>query len=464
LFKPLNYGIVPIQKAIVGLNQPYAKTLDDLATATTAEVKPSHPDSAQLRSRAMRKVSLRLLPGLVVAFIFNYIDRTSVGFASLTMNQDLGFTATQFGQGAGVLFIGYCFFELPSNLALYRFGARRWLARIMITWGMASAATAFITGPMSFYFMRFLLGVAEAGFFPGVTFYLATWFPAQYRARALAWFTLGVPVSSVIGGPMSGMLLQLNGLWGLKGWQWMFLAQGLPACILGALLFLCLCDHPKEASWLTSDERSELLAMLDEEKRDRPKKTLYAALKDPRVLLLAAIQFGFVMGSYGIGIWLPQIIKLHGFGNVKIGFISAAPYVLAAAGILIWAKAVDRSGKKILNLLLACLLSAGGLFVSGYLKSFAGAMVGITVAIVAVSAARAIFWTIPTNFLTGVGAAGGFAFINSLGTLGGFAGPYMVGSLKDYSGTFYSGIFGLAGALLIATVLSSFLWLFVREK
>src|ERR1700676_792454 len=217
----------------------------DLAAATPAEVNlSSRRDSVELRKRAIRKISLRLLPVLVAAFIFNYIDRTSVGFASLTMNQDLGFTATQFGRGAGILFVGYCFFEVPSNLALYRFGARRWLARIMITWGLAASATAFVTGPISFYFMRFLLGVAEAGFFPGVAFYLATWFPAQYRARVLAWFTLAVPASSVIGGPMSGMLLQLNGVWGLKGWQWMFLVEGLPACLLGALLFVCLSDHP----------------------------------------------------------------------------------------------------------------------------------------------------------------------------------------------------------------------------
>ncbi|HZV60635.1 MAG TPA: MFS transporter, partial [Candidatus Eremiobacteraceae bacterium] len=384
----------------------------DLAAATPAEVKlSSREDSIELRRRVIRKISLRLLPLLVVAYIFNYIDRTSVGFAALTMNQDLGFSATQFGRGAGILFVGYCFFEVPSNLALYRFGARRWLARIMVTWGLAASATAFITGPMSFYFMRFLLGVAEAGFFPGVAFYLSTWFPAQYRARALAWFILAIPVSSVLGGPMSGMLLQLNGLWGLKGWQWMFLVQGLPACLLGVLLYMWLSDRPKEATWLTSEERSELLAMLDEEKRDRPKKSLYAALKDPRVVLLAAIQFGFVMGSYGIGIWLPQIIKLHGFGNLKISFISAVPYVLASVGILIWAKVVDHTGKKILNLLLACLLSAAGLFVSGYFRSFTGAMIGITVAIVAVSAARSIFWTIPTSFLTGAGAAGGFAFI-----------------------------------------------------
>jgi ACS family tartrate transporter-like MFS transporter len=263
---------------------------------------------------------------------------------------------------------------------------------------------------------------------------------------------------------MSGMLLQLNGLWGLKGWQWMFLVQGLPACLLGVLLYMWLSDRPKEATWLTSEERSELLAMLDEEKRDRPKKSLYAALKDPRVLLLAAIQFGFVMGSYGIGIWLPQIIKLHGFGNLKISFISAVPYVLASVGILIWAKVVDHTGKKILNLLLACLLSAAGLFVSGYFRSFTGAMIGITVAIVAVSAARSIFWTIPTSFLTGAGAAGGFAFINSLGTVGGFAGPYMVGWLKDYSGSFYSGIFGLSAVLFVSTVLCSFLWLLVKKE
>ena len=273
---------------------------------------PAQTDLVRLQQSALRKNAWRMLPILTLAFVFNYIDRTSVGFAGLTMNKDLGLTATAFGWGAGILFIGYCVFEIPSNLALHRFGARRWLARIMVTWGVASAATAFVVGPYSFYAARFLLGVAEAGFFPGAAYLLAAWFPAQYRTRALAILSVAVPLSSVIGGPFSVLLLQMNGLLGLKGWQWMFLVQGLPACMIGVLALVMLRDHPRDAHWLSPAERDALIAMLSAERRDRPAGSLRAAITDPRVLMLAAIQFGFVVCSYGVGIWLPLILQGQG--------------------------------------------------------------------------------------------------------------------------------------------------------
>lgn len=417
-----------------------------------------------LRDSAIRKNAWRLLPLLTLAFIFNYIDRTSVGFAALTMNQDLGLTAAQFGWGAGILFAGYCLCEVPSNLAMYRFGARRWLARIMVTWGIAAAATAFVQGPTSFYILRLLLGVAEAGFFPGVTFLLAAWFPAQYRVRVLAWFMLGVPLSSIIAGPMSGWLLEFHGLLGLRSWQWMFIVQGLPAVFIGIVVLFMLRDHPKDADWLTGEEREELLKMLEEEPRDKPKKALFGALKDGRVLLLAAIQFGFVLGSYGIGIWLPMILKQRGLSSMDIGFLSTVPYIAAVVGMVLWARVVDRTGKKILNLLLACLLGAIGLALSTQATGLAFELFGISIAVLAVSSARAIFWTIPTRFLTGVAAAGGLAFINSIGTLGGFVGPYMMGVMRDMTGSYSSGIWAMSAILVAAAALTSMLWRLVKKE
>jgi MFS family permease len=424
----------------------------------------STSDKEALRRSAIHKNAWRLLPLLVLAFVFNYIDRTSVGFAAITMNKALGLTATEFGWGAGILFAGYCFFELPSNLALYRFGARRWLARIMISWGLAASATALVQGPMSFYVFRFLLGVAEAGFFPGVTYLLACWFPAAYRARVLALFMLGVPLSSVIGGPMSAYLLQLNGALGLAGWQWMFLVQGAPAVLIGILVLVYLRDYPQDAHWLTGDERRELIAMLEEEPRHKPRKAVWSALTDGRVLLLAAIQFGFVLGSYGIGIWLPLILKGRGFSTVQVGFLSTIPYLASVVGMMLWAQLVDRSGRKIANLMAACLLGALGLFGSTLTGTFAVEMVGISVAVVAISSARAIFWTIPTRFLTGAAAAGGLAFINSIGTMGGFAGPYMVGVLKQATGSFNYGLWAMAAILVVSALLTSSLWLLVEKE
>src|ERR1700675_2672141 len=236
---------------------------------------------------ATRKAALRFVPLLTIAYLFNYLDRTSLGFAALTMNKQLGLSASQFGLAAGILFLGYCLFEVPSNLLLYRFGARRWLARIMISWGLASAATAFVVGPNSFYGLRLLLGIAEAGFFPGVTFFLAAWFPAQYRTRMLAWFLVGIPASSLVGGPVCGMLLQMEGIWGLAGWQWLFIIVSLPCIPLGFLTLYLLADNPESASWLTQDVRDVLREVLSSEVRERPHSSLLAALKDTRVLILA---------------------------------------------------------------------------------------------------------------------------------------------------------------------------------
>jgi ACS family tartrate transporter-like MFS transporter len=414
--------------------------------------------------RAFIKAAWRILPLVTIGYLLNYMDRNNVGFAALTMNREAGLTATQFGFGAGILFLGYSTCEIPSNIALYHFGARRWLARIMITWGLVSAATAFVVGPRSWYTLRLLLGIAEAGYFPGVTFYLATWFPAEYRARMLAWFLVAVPASAVVGGPVSGMLLQMDGVAGLRGWQWLFVIEGLPVVLLGVATLWLLPDRPEDATFLTAEERQLVRAALEAEAREREKRHLMTALKDPRVLLLAASQFGFIAGSYAIGIWLPQIMKDAQLSNVRIGFVTGACYLVASVAMIGWAEWVAHTGKKITHLALACLASAIGLFLAVVFTNFWVSLAWITLALIGTTAARAILWTIPTRFLTGLAAAGGLAFINSVATVGGFVGPYAMGWLRDATGSFAAGLMAMAGLLLLSTLMSWSLKLFVTQE
>jgi MFS transporter, ACS family, tartrate transporter len=411
-------------------------------------------DQDALLKSAVRKAAMRFVPLLTIAYLFNYLDRITLGFAGLTMNKALGLTPSQFGLAAGIFFLGYCVFEIPSNLMLYRYGARRWIARIMISWGLISAATAFVVGPNSFYSLRLLLGIAEAGFFPGVTFFLAAWFPAQYRTRMLAWFLVGIPLASLIGGPVCGMLLQMDGIWGLAGWQWLFLLASLPCVPLGLLTLRLLADSPATAGWLTRDERDTLERVLSTEVRERPHASLLAALADARVLILGVIQFGFTLASYGIGIWLPLMLREYHLSTLAIGWTAAIPYLFASAGMIVWARYVDRTGKRIVNLAVACLLGGIGLLAPIIFDSLSSAVIGFTLALIGVTAARAIFWTIPTRFLTGVAAAGGLAFINSIGTAGGFAGPSMMGWLKEFSGSYVVGL-GAMAAIMVAAMLAS---------
>jgi MFS transporter, ACS family, tartrate transporter len=395
------------------------------------------------------------MPILILAYIFNYLDRNNVGFAGLTMNQAIGLTATQLGFGAGVFFLGYCFLEIPSNIVLYRVGARVWLSRIMISWGIASAATALAVGPNSFYALRLLLGAAEAGFFPGVAFYLGTWFPAQYRTRMIAWFMVAIPVSSVIGGPISGWLLGMNGILGIAGWQWLFIIEGLPVVLIGIGLLWILADRPENVSWLSDEERRIVRERLAAERRPREVRHFGAAIRDVRVILLALVQFGFLVGSYAIGIFLPLMLREGKLSDVEIGFVSSACYVVAVIGMILWARHVDRGGSKVVNLALSCALSASG-FLGAIL--FAGnfwvSVAAMAIAITGINGARAIFWTIPPRFLTGMAAAGGLAFINSIGTTGGFVGPYVMGWLTDETGSFSAGLLAMSGFLVLAAVLS----------
>ncbi|HXD19774.1 MAG TPA: MFS transporter [Vicinamibacterales bacterium] len=433
-----------------------------MATEAIAALPPLA--ATDVERAAFTKAAWRLVPFLTIAYLLNYMDRNNVGFAALTMNADTGLTATQFGFGAGILFFSYSTFEIPSNIALYRYGARTWIARIMITWGIVSAATAFVTGPQSWYLLRFLLGVAEAGFFPGITFYLATWFPAEYRARMLAWFLVGIPLSTVVGGPVSGLLLQMDGYGGIAGWKWLFIIEGIPAALLGVAAFWVLPDGPEDATFLTDEERRLVRARIASERREKGQRHLLPALKDPRVLILTLAQFGFTAGSYGVGIWLPQILKTAHLSNLEIGFITGGCYVVASIAMIVWAARVDRSGRKIGNLTLACLVATMGLGAAILTPNIWLSLSLITVALIGITAARAVFWTIPTRFLTGLAAAGGLAFINSVGTLGGFVGPYAVGWLRDATGSFSAGLLAMAALLALATAMSWSLRFVVREE
>ena len=402
------------------------------------------------------------MPLLIAAYVLNYLDRNNLGFAALKMNAELGLTATQFGRAAGILFLGYCFFEVPSNIALYRVGPRIWLARIMITWGLISAATIFVTGSAQPVSAALPARRRGSGIFPGVAFYLGTWFPSAYRTRMIAWFMVAVPISSVVAGPVSGELLRMDGIGGLSGWKWLFLLEGLPVAVLGLVALKVLADRPEQATWLTDVERTVVRDRIGGERREREVRHLGAALKDVRVLILAGVQFGFLVGSYGVGLFLPQILKLGNLSDREVGYLSSGAYVVATVGMIVWAGQVDKRGGKIVNLALACLVSAVGFCGPIASSNFWVAFVGLTVALTGINAARGIFWTIPPRFLTGIAAAGGWRSSTRSARWAGSSDPYLMGWLTDRTGSFTAGLAAMSGFLLLATGLSWSLKRFVK--
>ena len=415
-------------------------------------------------NRAVRKAGWRFMPLLLTGYVLNYMDRNSIGFAGLTMNHDLGMSASQFGLAAGIFFISYCLCEVPSNVIQYKIGARLWLSRIMITWGLASAATAFVIGPKSFYAARFILGIAEAGFFPGVAYFVAAWFPHKQRTRIYGWLLLGIPLSSVIGGPICSLLLQMDGILGFAGWKWMFVLVSLPCTLLGFVALKVLRDSPAQATFLTDEERTALQAELAVEEKQRDKMSLWQTLKDKRILILAATHFGFTLGSYAITIWLPQIIKEFHLTNLQVGFTSSVPYIFASLVMLVWTWRVDRKGHTIPNIVVGCALAAAGLWwavVSTH--SLMLSLAAITIGLTGVVAARALLWSLPSKFLTGLAASSGIAFINSVGTTGGFVGPYMMGVLKDATGSFQTGVAALAGIMMFSGACALWLRRYVKD-
>ncbi|QRE76781.1 MFS transporter [Methylobacterium aquaticum] len=412
---------------------------------------PGAVDEAALH----RKMMWRILPFLFVCYVISYLDRVNVGFAALTMNKDIGLTATAFGVGAGLFFFGYFIAEIPSNLIMMRVGARIWIARIMITWGLVSAATAFVTGPVQFGIARFLLGLGEAGFVPGVFLYLSLWFPSAVRARATALFLLGIPVANIVGSPISGALIQLEGF-GLKGWQWLLILEAVPAVALGIACLFVLTDRPEKAAWLSPAERNALVAKLAAEKaaiEQKHKMTLAQALRNWRVLMLACINFCAIVGSLGIGLWLPQIIKQLGLATSLVGVVTAIPYVCGAVAMVVWGRMSDRGSDRTIYPAISLFVGAAALVASAVTPTPVLTIAALCVAVMGINSFVATFWAVPSSFLTGRAAAGGIAMIVSIGNLGGFAGPYMIGLVRDLSGGFTAPLVAVGACLLVGAVL-----------
>jgi MFS transporter, ACS family, tartrate transporter len=412
---------------------------------------------SSVEKRTIRRIYLRLLPLLFISYFICYLDRINVGFAALTMNKDLGFSATVFALGATAFFWGYCLFEIPSNIVLERLGARVWIARIMITWGVFSGATAFVSGSTSFSVVRFFLGVCEAGFFPGMILYFTYWFPARYRGRVVGWFMTAIPVSIALGAPISTSLLQLDGLLGLAGWRWLFLGEAAPAVILGVLVLFYLSDRPAKAHWLKTDEREWLMAELRAEQNAVESIRVYTMLQslvNPRVLGLAVIYLGIATAAVGLVLFLPQMIKQLGVSNLVTGFATAIPYVVGTIGMIVWGYVTDRLDERRWNLFFACLLAAAGLLVAGLLTGSFWALAGMAAATVGFYGMKTPFWPLPSTFLSGTAAAAAIAGINSVGNLGGLIGPITVGWLKDATGSFEVGLYVLAGCALVSALMT----------
>lgn len=413
--------------------------------------------SAELETRVLRKITLRIVPFVMLLYFIAFIDRVNIGFAALTMNKELGFSPTMFGFGAGIFFLGYFLFEVPSNLVLDKVGARIWIARVMITWGLISGAMAFVQGPNSFYALRFLLGAAEAGFFPGIILYLSYWFPARQRAAVTAIFMAAAPLSTVLGSPVSGALLEMHGVLGLSGWQWMFIVEAVPAIILGVVVLFYMTDRPEKAKWLRDDERNWLVTTMNAEaakKAGTASHSVWRGLADPRVIALSLVYFGTSAGLYTLGIWAPQIIKEFGLSSLQVGFLNALPGIVAIVAMVLWARHSDRSGERTWHVVGACLLASLGLVLAGFAGSVLAVLLALTLVNIGISSAKPPLWSMPTMFLSGSAAAAGIATINSIGNLGGFVGPAMIGWIKDLTGSFQGGLLFVAGLLVLSAILT----------
>jgi len=420
----------------------------------------SHPGAgapSTFEEATYRKVARRLTPLLLLCYVVAYLDRVNVGFAKLQMAADLQLTDAVYGLGAGIFFIGYFFFEVPSNLILHRVGARIWIARIMITWGIISALTMFVTTPTMFYVMRFLLGLAEAGFFPGIILYLTYWYPANRRGRMTTWFMTAIALSGVIGGPISGYILKtFNGVNGWHGWQWLFLLEGLPSIVVGVLVIAMLDDRIGKAKWLTDEEKRLLERNIQAEDAGKEDPPLGKVLTSPRVLLMSLIYFSFVMGLYGVSFWLPTIIKATGVTDaLTIGLLSAIPFAAAVVAMLLIARSADRRRERRWHVALPAAAGALGLVLSvAWAHDTALAMAALTLATAGIITTLPLFWSLPTSFLAGAGAAAGIAMVNSIGNLAGFLSPYAVGWLKQATAANDAGMYMLAAFMVLGGVLA----------
>lgn len=407
---------------------------------------------------ALRKARWRLIPFLFLLYVVAYLDRVNVGFAALDMNRDLGFSAAVYGFGSGIFFVSYTLLEVPSNLMLARLGARVWIARIMATWGVASVAMVMVDSATTFYVLRFVLGAAEAGFFPGLLYYLTHWFPTRERGRAVALFMTATAMAGVIGAPMSSALLRLDGYAGLHGWQWLFIAEGLPAILLAPVVLWRLPERPGQAAWLTPDERASLSQEMaaDEARATGAHVALGPALRSGRLWALSLLYFCLVLAFYGVGFWLPQIVQAAGtLGSATVVLLSAIPYLVATVGMVVIGISSDRSGERRWHVAVPAMVGAVGFLLAVAVSSSVPlSLVALSLAALGIWGALGPFWTLPPAFLRGSAAAGGIAVINSVGNVGGFVGPFVVGWLRDATGSFSSGLVLLAGGLLVGAAVA----------
>ena len=407
----------------------------------------------------MRRISWRILPFVMLLYFVSFLDRVNVGFAAFTMNKAIGLSPAAYGLGGGLFFIGYFLFEVPSNLILYRVGVRVWIARVMVTWGIVSACSAFVTGPHSFYALRFLLGVAEAGFFPGIILYLSLWFPLRYRAIAAAAFMAAAPISTAIGSPISGALMELPQFAGLSNWQWLYLIEAAPAVVLGFVVLKALTDKPEDATWLAAEERDWLVGRLKSERTAAAMHGdgltgVWRTLCDLRVLALSLIYLGTSAGLYTLGLWAPLILRQYKFSSLETGWINAVPSVVAVVGMTLWARHSDRTLERTWHVVIPCAAACLGFVWAGATHTAMGVILALVVVNVGISAAKAPLWAMASSFLSGAGAAAGIAMINSIGNLGGFIGPYIIGWIKGKTGSYTGGLYVVGGTLALSAVLT----------
>jgi MFS transporter, ACS family, tartrate transporter len=413
-----------------------------------------------LEKSAMRKTYARLLPFAVLSYFLAYVDRINVSFAGLTMQGDLSMSATAFGFAAGTFYWGYFIFEVPSNIIMEKVGARLWIARIMISWGILAGLTAMVTGSTSFAIVRFFLGVAEAGFFPGIILYFTYWFPSRHHARIVSGFLVGLPIAVALGAPISTAILSLDGLFGLRGWQIMYIAEAIPTIAIGIATYMVLTDRPEQATFLTEAEKTWLSATLLSERKAKESVKVFSvwqSMFDPKVLLLSLNYFGIVVASLGMLIFIPQIIKSLGVtSNMTVGWLTMIPYLAGTAAMIAWGYVSDKTQERRWNLLGACVLAAGGLFIAAMTMGTWWALLGMSIAAMGFYGSKGPFWAMPPMFLTGTAAAASIAWINSIGNLGGFFGPWYVGVMKDLTGSYAGGLFGLGLLCVLAAIVCAF--------
>jgi ACS family tartrate transporter-like MFS transporter len=407
------------------------------------------------KDQVFAKCAWRLIPFIVLLYVINYLDRVNVGFAALTMNREIGLTPEMYGFGAGLFFVGYMVFQVPSVLILERFGARRTVFWILITWGAISAGNALVQGETSFYLVRFLLGVAEAGFFPGMIFYLTLWFPPAFRARVNAYFYSGIPLAFVLGGPLSSLILEMDGIAGLRGWQWLFIVEGLPACFLAFAALRLLPDGPRQAKWLTAEEQAIVTSRVAADDKAE-QRSLWPALLDPRVIALGMAYAGWQFGFYGLGLWLPQIVQSMGFDNFTNGFITALPFLAAIVAMQLWSRSSDARGERIWHVAIAALISAAG-FAAASAASVAGSPIGVVVALTFAASGLISymppFLSLPPTFLGGTAVAAGIGLVSSLGRIGAMLGPFVVGLLREATGDYSAAMVAMAVGQMLAAVI-----------